>query len=168
MKKSPVILAGFLLALHVSQLAAQTAGKPAVIKAVETPLTVSCQSATADGKIACEMTKQLRTSEPASLIAQVSVLQGAEGTQMRIIAPHQLAIANGVTFSIDDVVVGQRAFTTSVQSGIVALFVLDEAMLTAARSGALMKVAAKTRTGQDFSFTISLAGFSTALEKLLQ
>ena len=38
------------------------------------------------------------------------------------------------------------------QSGIVALFVLDEPMLAAERSGTRMKVAAKTRTaGADIS-----------------
>jgi invasion protein IalB len=168
MRKMPAILAGFLLMVDASPFAAQTANKPAAIKAVETPWTVSCQSVTADGKISCEMTKQLQTTEPASFIAQISVLTGTEGTQMRIIAPHQLAIANGLTFSVDDIVAGQRAFTTSVPSGIVALFVLDEALLAAARSGTRMKVSAKTRTGQDFSFTISLGGFSAALDKLLR
>lgn len=158
-----------LLGISAAQLAAQTkAAAPTSIQATETPWTVACQPVTAEGKIDCEMTKQLRTASPASLIAQISVMATAQGYSMRIIAPHQLALANGLGLLIDDRDAGVKPFTTSIPSGIVALFALDEAILAAARKGHALKINAKTRTGQDFSFAISLAGFAATMDKLPQ
>ena len=87
---------------------------------------------------------------------------------MRVIAPHQLAIAGNLAVSIDGQDAGAKAFTTSVPAGIVALFAFEDAALEAARNGKDLKFAAKSITSQDFSFSFSLAGFSAALAKLRQ
>jgi invasion protein IalB len=162
-------LSFLLLSMAVAPLAAATkVAAPTSIKATETPWTMACQPINADGKINCEMTKQLRTSAPESLIAEISVMSTAQGVSMRIIAPHQLAIASGLSLLIDDKDVGTEHFTTSISSGIVALFVLDDAILDATRKGHTLKIGAKTRAGQDFSFAISLAGFAATMDKLPQ
>lgn len=162
-----MIRAAFTLLMLVGFVQSATA-ETKNVTATETPWTVACQAASADGKIACEMTKELRTFNPASLVAQLSVLTTAEGQSMRVIVPHHLAITEGIELLIDDKDAGRKQFTTSVPAGIVALFALDESTLDAARAGEKLKIAAKLRTGQDFSIIISLAGFSAALDKLLQ
>jgi invasion protein IalB len=159
-------LSFLLLSMSAVHLAAQTT--PTNIKATETPWTVACRPVTAEGKIDCEMTKQLRAVSPASLIAQISVMSSAQGLSVRIIAPHQLSIANGLSLSVDDKDAGARQFTTSISAGIVALFALDDELLDATRKGQSLKVSAKTRADQDFSFAISLAGFAATMDKLLQ
>ncbi len=151
-----------LFLLSATALAAQ---EPTQIKATETPWTVTCQAG-AEGKMACEMTKQLLSAN--QMIAQVTLLQSGEGLAMRVIAPHQLAIAGNLAVSIDGQDAGAKAFTTSVPAGIVALFAFEDAALEAARNGKDLKFAAKSITSQDFSFSFSLAGFSAALAKLRQ
>jgi invasion protein IalB len=164
---SRLALSFVLLSACTTPLMAQKeATPPTNIKATETPWTVACQPVTADGKIDCEMTKQLRTVNPASLIAQISVMSTAQGLSMRVIAPHQLAIADGLVLSIDEKDAGAKPFTTSISSGIVALFILDDEILNATRKGQSLKISAKTRAGQDFSFAISLAGFAATMDKL--
>ena len=69
---------------------------------------------------------------------------------------------------IDGKDIGQRAFTTSLPAGIVALFPLDVDTLAEARKGQELKVIAKTNSGQSFTFGVSLVGFSASLAKVLQ
>ena len=156
------------LALAATQAAAQSETPPQNIKATETPWTVSCQPAQDNTKVDCTLDKQLRTTNPASLVAQFNVFAIDGKLSMRIIAPHQLAIADGLALQIDGKDVGSKPFTTSVPAGIVSLFPLDEDVLAEARKGKDLKVEARTRAGQSFSFSVSLIGFAAGLAKLQQ
>ena len=148
---------------------ATTAPAPAAntnVVAKESPWTMSCQPEATDGKVNCEVTKQLVTQDGASLIAQISVFKTGQDLMMRIIAPHQLSIATGLGLSIDDKDAGTKPFTTSLPAGIVALFTLDDSILPIIRKGQVLKFTTKTRASQDLSFSLSLNGFAPSLDKM--
>lgn len=162
--------AGALLAslLHATPAEAQGEAPATSVKATETPWTVSCEPAVQGFSVKCQVTKQLRTVEPASLIAQVTVLTIEDRPAMRIIAPHELAIGSGLALQVDGKDMGTQAFTTSVASGIVSLFLLEDATLAEIGKGRKLRVAAKTRTGRDFIFAVSLEGLSAGLRDVIR
>jgi invasion protein IalB len=138
------------------------------LKAAETPWSVACEPAVQGFSVQCQVTKQLRTVEPASLIAQITVLLIEDRPAMRIIAPHELSIGSGLALEIDGKGLGKRAFTTSVPAGIVSLSFLDENTIAALREGQKLRVSAKTRIGQDFIFAVSLDGFAAGLGEVIR
>ena len=159
------ILAVCILLAAPWHAAAQTDGTDQIVKATETPWTVSCQP-TADGaSLLCQVDKQLNTANPASLIAQVSVFMDGGKLMMRIIAPHQLSIANGLDLEIDGEDMGKQAFTTTVQAGAVALFPVSQQLLANARKGKDFKVLSRTISGRNISFSVSLVGFAASLRR---
>ncbi len=165
-KALPACLVALLAGMAAA--GAQTPAEPSSIKATETPWTVSCQPAADGATVDCQLDKQLRTTAPATLVSQITVLLVDGKPSMRIIAPHQLSVPEGLMLQIDGKDVGKKPFTTSVPSGIVSLFPLDEDVLVEGRKGQEFKVVAKTRNGQNFSFSVSLAGFAAGLAKLQQ
>jgi invasion protein IalB len=162
--------AGCLLACVAvaAPAAAQGQAPASSVKASETPWAVSCEPAAQGFSVTCQINKQLRTVEPASLVAQITVLVIEDKPAMRIIAPHELSIGGGLFLQVDGKDIGKRSFTTSVSAGIVSLFLLDEATLAEFSRGKKLRVFAKTRTGKDFIFAVSLDGFATGMSEVIR
>lgn len=165
---SAAILSGLLAVLPDARTAAAQGEAPARLAAAETPWTLSCGPTLQGFSVACQIDKQLRTVSPEALVAQVTLLVIDGKPSMRIIAPHELSIPDGLSLRIDGKDMGRKPFTTSVAAGIVALFTVEEAMLAELRKGQKLSALTKLRTGEDFSFAITLAGIEEGMGEVLR
>jgi invasion protein IalB len=100
------------------------------------------------------------------LAIEISPPQGSSTTGA-LALPFGLALANGITLQIDDkpAMVPLR-FRTCLPTGCIVPLSFDAAAIVALRAGTSLKVKATTDGGSEAPFTISLAGFAAALDRV--
>ena len=84
-----------------------------------------------------------------------------------LVLPFGLALDSGVTFQIDDKpALSPIRFRTCLPAGCLVNVTFDAATLVAVRAGTALKVKAVADGGALANFSISLQGFSTALDRV--
>jgi invasion protein IalB len=84
-----------------------------------------------------------------------------------LMLPFGLALDSGVTLQIDDKATMQPLrFRTCLPAGCVVSLTFDAPALVALRAGSALKVKAVADGGAATSFSISLQGFATALDRM--
>ena len=84
-----------------------------------------------------------------------------------IVLPFGLALASGAMLQIDDKPAGQPLpFRTCLPVGCVVPIPLDAGAIASLRAGVALKVIATSDAGEQTPFSISLAGFAAALDRV--
>jgi invasion protein IalB len=157
-----LVLAAALPALAAAQEAAPDNRN---VEARETPWQVTCAPTDSAGTLGCSMSKSLILPEGNRVLAQAAVI-GGEILKMRVMAPHGLAIPEGLTIKVDDREIAKVPFNTSLPAGVIAVVELTPEIEGALRFGSAMSVTATQNNGAAFVFTMSLVGFSASIEKV--
>jgi len=91
----------------------------------------------------------------------------AEGLAGTLVLPFGLLLENGVAGQIDDKSLGARLkFRTCLPAGCIVPLSFNAATVASLRAGAVLKIAAEpSQGGEPITFTVSLKGFSGALER---
>lgn len=91
---------------------------------------------------------------------------GARGT---LILPFGLALAEGVIYRVDDGQIStSQHFRTCLPSGCLIDIDFDAHTIAGLKAGNILNVIATADGGQDLTFAISLAGFSSAFDRVVE
>ncbi len=89
---------------------------------------------------------------------------GVTGT---LVLPFGLRLDAGVTLAVDEQAAqAPLRFSTCLPAGCLVPLVFDQTAIAALRTGTTLKLKAMSNDGQDVALSVSLAGFSTALDRL--
>lgn len=137
------------------------------VEARETPWQVTCTPMAEGGGMDCSMVKSLVQEGGERIFAQAAVVAGAPYS-MRLLAPHGMALAEGVKVLVDGREVAAAPYRTSLPGGVVAVFDLTPELEETLRSGTRMRVEGVQNNGAALAFQLGLAGFAASLDKLRQ
>lgn len=104
------------------------------------------------------------------LTIELRVVEGGEVASGILILPFGLRLDDGVTLTIDEnATLPTLRFSTCLPAGCLVPLAFDAATVSALRAGgALALTAAANDAGREVSFSISLAGFTSALNRIAQ
>ncbi len=166
-----LVVWGLLLGFAANDAAAQALpGGATSLNETHENWTVNC--ATKDGAARCVMVQQQVFGEQRQrlLTIQLDPSAGADGVEGTLVMPFGLHLDKGVVLSVDeDPVLSEMRFLTCLPMGCVVPLALDSKALAGFRSGtAIRLLAIASDTGQDVAFSIPLAGFSSAFDRVVQ
>lgn len=149
-------------------LAQETSAEEQNISAQETPWQVNCSPVAEGSGLACSMVKSLMINDGKQVLAQAAVVAPeAEGAfLLRILAPHGMALADGLVLSVDGTEVATAAYRTSLAGGALAVTELGPDLEAALRSGSRLEIAGVQNNGSALRLELGLAGFAAAMDKL--
>ena len=100
-------------------------------------------------------------------VLTVELQPGVDGTTGVMVLPFGLELSKGIALAVDDVDVGQSiAFSTCLPAGCLGDVKLNADTLGVLRAGEVLGVQTYATDGQDIDFSISLAGFSSAYDRV--
>lgn len=102
------------------------------------------------------------------LAVKLTLAEGGSAASGTLVPPLGLALDQGVVLSIDeDVFLPPLRFSTCLPQGCLVPLTFDQDAITAMRPGtALEAKAAANGSGQEVNFSISLSGFTSALNRI--
>ena len=125
------------------------------------------EAADAGPTVTCSMTQQLveqSTRRRAVAIGLTAAENG--GVNGTLVMPFGLALADGVALQIDDGPQTKPAsFRTCTPQGCLIPIEWSERTVSGLRTGSALKLSAKGDNGRPVDFSLSLAGFATALDR---
>ncbi len=126
--------------------------------------TVSCM-ATEAGR-ACSATQQQPDRAGGQRLVEIELTPSGDKAVGLVVLPSDTGPGEGVTFGVDDMVLGLVARRACLPWGCPALVILDRAALAKIEIGSGMTVLVKTADGrQRVKFTLGLKGLSSALSR---
>lgn len=166
------------LALMTGPLAAQTAepttappterlpGGSTALRETFDDWLVNC--AAVEGKRRCVIAQQQHSQQTRQLVLAVELAPAADGRlQGTLVLPFGLALAEGASLQVDDQTPGAPLpFRTCLPVGCIVDLMFDDAEQSMLKSGTALKIAAKADGGEDVPLSISLKGFTAALDRL--
>lgn len=101
------------------------------------------------------------------LTVELTATEGGNAASGTLVMPFGLALDQGVVLSINEgEFLPPLRFSTCLPTGCLVPLVFDKAAVTAMRAGTALKAkAAANGSGKEVNFSISLAGFSSALAR---
>lgn len=173
--RHPGILSSLLLVLILSIGGAASAcaqglpGGASSLNETHGDWTVACMIVETTARCTMMQTYVSGENRQRVLSVQLAALDGdtAEGV---LILPFGLKLDAGIRLDIDEgEAFGPLRFSTCLPAGCVVPLAFDVAMVAALRAGASLSVTAATNdTGQEIVFSISLAGFTSALDRIVE
>lgn len=164
-----IFLAAVLAALALPAAAQQAMTLPGGASAVtEThgDWTVRCQVRQPEGKIGCLVQQEQVDNQSRQRMLAIEVVPSADGVLGTLILPFGLDLDKGVSLAVDD---GQPLpalrFRTCLPQGCLVPLSFAADTAAALKAGATLKVAATADGGAATPFTISLAGFASAMAR---
>lgn len=128
--------------------------------------TVRCQVRQPEGRVSCLVQQEQVDNQSRQRLMAMEVVPNGDGILGTLILPFGLNLDNGVTLSVDD---GQPLpnlrFRTCLPQGCMVSLSFAADMTAAMRSGGALKVAAIADGGAPTPFSVSLAGFASALSR---
>lgn len=168
-------LAAFLTTLSLSfglpfvvQAQDTTAATEQNITAQETPWQVNCAPRAQGGGLDCSMVKSLSFAEGNQILAQAAVVAGDVGEPfvLRVLAPHGMALSDGLVLKVDGNEMARAAFRTSLPGGAVAVTDMTPDLEAALRAGRMLQIEGVQNNGNALRLEMGLMGFSAAMDKL--
>lgn len=100
--------------------------------------------------------------------AQLITIKGGDGVTGVVVLPFGLRLDAGVLVAVDDnTPMSALRFSTCLPQGCLVPLAFDAAAVTALKAGAALNIRATANDGgQDVAFSISLSGFTSALDRL--
>ena len=132
--------------------------------------TVRC-AVTADGTaVNCGLSQEQLEKTTRKRVLLIGLNAGADGGAAgSLVLPFGLALDSGVTFQVDDgKVTSPLRFRTCLPAGCIVPINWNKASVDALRVAKTVKVAAVSDNGQPAPFTISIAGFASALDRAVE
>ncbi|HEY4202557.1 MAG TPA: invasion associated locus B family protein [Devosiaceae bacterium] len=178
MIKTTVVFTALALLSSVVPALAQQAQAPAPASTLPGGAS-SLQETYQDWQVACEqqdtgkrcamLQQQSQQSGQRILAIQLVADAGGKAATGTLVLPFGLALEAGVTLQIDDAAAQQPLrFNTCLPAGCVVPLTFAEGTLTALRGGTALKVnATASGTNQPVALSVSLKGFSAALDRTI-
>jgi invasion protein IalB len=117
-------------------------------------------------KPACGMTQEQVDQQNRQWVLAAELRPVGDAIEGILLLPFGLALAQGVALQIDDLSPGQsQPFRTCLPGGCVVPVRFDAQTATALRAGATLKIAVVLDNEQPTQFSLSLKGFSSALDR---
>lgn len=117
---------------------------------------------------ACEMAQELNQADTGQRVLSAIVRMTSDDTGLTLIAPFGLLLSDGVALSIDGGEAMQIGFRTCLPGGCIAPKVLDDDAVSRLSKGNQAVLTMANTNNQPFTVSLSLAGFSAALQRLGQ
>jgi invasion protein IalB len=130
---------------------------------------VTCTPGNADpAKTTCQMEQILFVAETGQPLVSAVIRPQAEDRRMAMLLslPHGLYFPPGLTITIDQGEATTVAIQTSDQKGAYAAMPLTDDLVAAMKLGKRLNIAMRFADGRDEVVPLTLAGFTSALEKL--
>lgn len=146
--------------------AARLAGGASALTEQHGSWTVTCQ--TADSTKRCSLSQQQQDTKTRQRLLAMELEPRSDKTLSGALAlPFGLVLGSGVTMTVDDKKIGENfAFRTCLPAGCIVPLTFNQAALAQLKTGTTLKVEGTTSdTNQPIDFTLSLAGFSGALDR---
>lgn len=121
-----------------------------------------------ESKVLCSMVQNQVDSQSRQrvLAVEINALAGDTASGLALL-PFGLALANPVTLQIDDSAPSAAIpFRTCLPVGCIIPITFDGATLGALKAGTALKIAATADGGNPANFSVSLKGFSKALDRI--
>lgn len=132
--------------------------------------TVTCRAA--EGAVRCAMTQiQVRGENRERVLAiELTATEADEAVSGVLVLPFGLSLEDGIRLSIDESAeLDPRRFSTCLPGGCLVSLSFDGNAFAMLRAGTTMTVSAiASGSAQEATFTISLAGFASGLNRLGQ
>tara|TARA_A100001391_G_scaffold130820_2_gene90063 strand:+ start:6535 stop:7101 length:567 start_codon:yes stop_codon:yes gene_type:complete len=121
------------------------------------------------GTVLCAMSQtQLGENGQRVLSIELTIGDDSNGANGTLVMPFGLDLASGVAYRIDERNAGTaQPFRTCLPMGCVVDVTFDTDMVAALRSGNQLSVTATVDGGQELIFSVSLAGFSSAFNRVV-
>jgi invasion protein IalB len=134
--------------------------------------TVTCAVVSSpDGSKAkrCSLSQQQIAQQTRQRALAIELTAENGGAQGSLILPFGLALDQGVTYQLDDGPIGAtQPFRTCLPVGCVVDVAFDAGTLASLKAGTVLNVAAAADGGQEMIFSISLTGFSSAYDRVVE
>lgn len=125
---------------------------------------IICQIA--NGAKQCAISQQQQQQNGQRVLAIELQSQAEGGAKGIAILPFGLKLQAGAGFQIDEGAnLPAAQFSTCLPAGCIVPVEFDPATIKALRRGAALKLKVSSQDGQELTFTISLKGFSSALDR---
>lgn len=125
-----------------------------------------------EGSVQCAISQSQVSGQNGQrvLTIELRAAEGGEAINGVLILPFGLRLDDGVTLAIDEsAALPTQRFSTCLPAGCLVPLAFDAGTVSALRAGsALALTAAANDTGQEVSFSISLTGFTAALNRIAQ
>jgi invasion protein IalB len=132
--------------------------------------TVVCR--TAEGAVRCAMTQTQVSGENRQrvLAIELSAAEASNATNGVLVLPFGLQLESGIVLSIDEAEILPRLrFSTCLPAGCLVPLSFNGDAITTLRAGTALSVkAAANDSGQEVNFSISLSGFTSALNRIAE
>lgn len=173
MKKYDKAWAGTLLLgmlLPIAALAQGLPGGASTLNETHGDWTVAC--AASEGVARCAMSQTQLGSENRQrvLAVELQATAGGERASGRLVLPFGLRLDDGVSLTVDEAAPFQSPrFSTCLPVGCLVPLEFDAGAVSAMRAGSKLTVQASANdTGQEIGFSISLSGFTSALNRIVE
>lgn len=169
--KTPMVLATALSLSSAAPLLAQDEPAPDAApaeQAAQAPTAplwlVSCSSQLDPEQLFCEFSQSIVTTQGNQRVATASFtrMAGATDTNAAFALPTGVLLPAGVSVSVDETKVGELTYQSCDAQGCYATGEVDDAWLSAMRTGTTLVIDLKTREGQDVRLGFPLDQFATA------
>ena len=164
---SAALIAPFL-ALSCLPGAALAQATPSSLSVTYQDWTVRCALPEGADRQVCEMVQELTQADTGRRVLSMILRQGEAGVGMTIVAPFGLDLAAGLSFAVDEAAPRVLPFATCLPEGCIVPSKLEEDALEALRGGEMLKITLQDTAAQELALSLSLSGFSAALERLGQ
>ena len=150
----------------VAQQAATLPGGASSVTETHGDWTVRCNVQQPENRIGCIVQQEQVDDQSHQRLMAVDMVPGNEGVLGTLILPFGLDLDKGVALTIDDGHPMQNLrFRTCLPQGCIVPLSFTPELLPALRSGVALKVTTTADGGAATPFTVSLAGFSSALAR---
>lgn len=129
---------------------------------------VACQAQ--ENTTTCVM-RQVQTNTQSNQSVLTVEFRNVAGGKLEgaLLMPFGLALAKGVTLKIDEAAIGGLVFSTCVPQGCLVPMGLDAAQVAKLKTGTALNIGATSlNPGQPVALKVSLKGFPTALNRVLE
>lgn len=173
--RSSILSLGSLILASIVPLATQaqpeTTQAPTSLQETWDDWQVACMRREDGGRVcAMAQTQVQEEGRRRILVLEITAEPNAETARGTLVLPFGLDLERGISLEIDDVALADNLrFRTCIPSGCILPIALSAPHLAALRRGGTLTIlTAASDTGQPFSFSVSLRGFSAAFNRLVE
>jgi invasion protein IalB len=114
----------------------------------------------------CEMTQELRHQESGQRVLAAALQPGETGASLTLVAPFGLLLSKGIKIAVDGAATAEAEFRTCLPGGCVSVIGMDQVSLDKFMAGEAATVTMRDTSDQEITLNISLAGFTSAWNRL--
>ncbi len=128
--------------------------------------TVHCE--VVDTAVHCAVQQEQLSTQTKQRVLAIEVLPGTGALSGTLVLPFGLTLAKGAVLKVDDALTSPMlAFQTCLPAGCLVPLTIGADWEKAMRTGTKLAVAAEAVNGQPANFSISLKGFGSALDRIV-